>query len=95
MLTLASLVWAVYFFCVDITQMHNVPMPVVVEHGTSYYYREIDAAAYIPTMYTDTCANQHQVVRLMLEHFNSFRNGQQKYSGKKLYELSQNWVCVK
>lgn len=95
MLTLASMVWAAWFYVATATNMlHDVPSPVVVQTGKEYKYNDIEAAIYVPLDWDDSCANQQQIVYYMALNFNNFRNGKKKFPDSKLHDIAAKWQCL-
>lgn len=95
MLTLASMVWAAYMFCrSEMHMVHQVPPPVIIEKGEVYQYDNIYSTITVPADWKDDCKDQKEVVYKMAQHFNDFRNGNQKLSISKLTEVANSWVCI-
>lgn len=96
MLTLAAMTWAAYAFIQANTHMYGkVPNPVIIERGSTYNYSLIESAIYVPANWQDDCYSQQLMVLYMAEHFNAFRNGQQKLTEAKLDKMAEEWVCIK
>lgn len=95
MLTLASMVWAAWFYVATETKMlHDVPSPVVIQVGKEYKYNDIEDAIYVPINWDDSCDNQQQIVYYMAVNFNNFRNGKNKFPNSRLHDIANNWKCL-
>lgn len=97
MLTLASLLWALWGFSAAELHMakHTPLMPVaIVEEHRGFDYVDIESAIYVPYPYNDSCYSQQQLALQMLKHFNNYRNGRQKFTVEQLDRISRKWVCL-
>lgn len=96
MLTLASMIWAAFFFVADKMNMVHRPtiMPVVISREGEYGYNDIESAIYVPSDWRDDCYDQRMIVYYMAIHYNNYRNGKQKLPATKLDEISREWKCL-
>lgn len=95
MLTLAAMTWAAYMFSrAELHMLHSVPPPVVVERSAVYDYNKIESAIYVPSNWKADCYSEQLVVLEMLNHFNAYRNGNNKLSEVKLDQIASKWVCI-
>jgi len=73
---------------------HQVPPPIVIVQGKEFKYSQIDNAIYVAKDWKGTCEQQQLLVLQMEDHFNAYRNGNQKISEKDLDLVSNEWRCL-
>lgn len=94
---LAALYYTAYMWVGSAVNMrHNVPPPIVIEHGEVYDYKEIESAIMVPDSYSGTCEDQQLFVLSMVMHYNNWRHIRKEnlMTMKTMDMIASRWVCV-
>ena len=91
---LASLVMVVFFWMHSQFGIKGIPLPVIIQTGNVYSVSEIYSTITVPLDWQGDCYDQKNFVHYMSLYYNSFLNGNQKKTDRKLRQIEDAWVCV-